>query len=215
LTSITIPSSVTSIGDWAFSECLYLTSITIPSSVTRIGDRAFSDCISLTSITIPSSVTWIGDYAFYDCSGLTSITAANPIPVNLDYDYDTFRDVSKTNCSLYVAVGSKSAYQTAEVWKEFINIVEDPTIPVGLAPLINQAQLSVYPNPTTGKCKLALDQLPLTGTFFTVSDFAGKTILKQFVWNKEEWINLEGHAPGMYFILTSLSGSKAQKVILK
>ena len=73
LTSITIPDSVTSIGKEAFS-CRKLSSITIPSSVTSIGDGAFDGCESLTSITIPSSVTNIGDYAFGSCYSLTSIT---------------------------------------------------------------------------------------------------------------------------------------------
>ena len=61
--SYTIPNSVTSIGNFAFSYCTSLTSITIPNSVTDIGSYAFQDCTSLTSITIPSSVTSIGDYA--------------------------------------------------------------------------------------------------------------------------------------------------------
>lgn len=73
LTSITIPNSVTSIGYGAFNGCTGLTSITIPESVTSIGDFAFRGCTGLTSITIPDSVTSIGDYAFYICSGLTSI----------------------------------------------------------------------------------------------------------------------------------------------
>ena len=73
LTSITIPSSVTSIGDWAFDDCKGLTSITIPSSVTSIGEKAFSWCESLTSITIPSSVTSIGDSAFWGCKSLKTI----------------------------------------------------------------------------------------------------------------------------------------------
>ena len=74
LTSLTIPSGVTSIGGSAFSGCSGLTSMTIPSGVTEIGESAFSGCSGLTSLTIPSSVTSIGNYAFADCSGLTSLT---------------------------------------------------------------------------------------------------------------------------------------------
>ena len=79
LTSLTIPSSVTSIGSYAFWDCSGLTSLTIPSSVTSIGYAAFYDCSSLTSLTIPSSVTSIGDAAFYDCSSLTSLTIPSSV----------------------------------------------------------------------------------------------------------------------------------------
>ena len=74
LTSITIPSSVTYIGEHAFENCSGLTSVTIPSSVTKIGVRAFDGCSGLTSLAIPSSVTKIDNYAFYGCTGLTSVT---------------------------------------------------------------------------------------------------------------------------------------------
>ena len=74
LTSLTIPSSVTEIGNWAFLGCSGLTSLTIPSGVTEIGESAFQGCRGLTSLTIPSGVTSIGGYAFWGCSGLTSLT---------------------------------------------------------------------------------------------------------------------------------------------
>ena len=90
MTSITIPDSVTSIGDEAFWGCegladpnglviirivLYsyvgeAASVEIPNSVTSIGKSAFSGCSSLRSITIPDSVTSIGEGAFWGCEGL-------------------------------------------------------------------------------------------------------------------------------------------------
>ena len=79
LTSVTIPNSVTSIGNSAFEGCCSLTSVTIPNSVTSIGNSAFNDCDSLTSVTIPNSVTSIGDAAFEGCSSLTSVTIPNSV----------------------------------------------------------------------------------------------------------------------------------------
>uniref|UniRef100_UPI004026CBF7 leucine-rich repeat domain-containing protein n=1 Tax=Prevotella sp. TaxID=59823 RepID=UPI004026CBF7 len=91
LTSLTIPSSVTSIGGEAFRDCSGLTSLTIPSSVTSIGDYAFFGCSSLTSLTIPSSVTSIGNNAFYGCSSLTSLTIPSSVT---SIGYAAFSDCS-------------------------------------------------------------------------------------------------------------------------
>ena len=79
LKSITIPSSVTTLGKNCFASCYELTSITIPSSVTKLGDACFSGCYNLTSITIPSSVTSLGDLCFGTCAKLTSITIPSSV----------------------------------------------------------------------------------------------------------------------------------------
>ena len=84
ITNLTIPTSVTSIGTYAFSGCTGLASVTIPNSVTSIGNYAFSDCTGLTSITIPNSVTSIGGSAFSGCSGLASVTIPNSV-TNIGY----------------------------------------------------------------------------------------------------------------------------------
>ena len=74
--SLIIPSSVTSIGNWALFNCHGLTNVTIPEGVISIGANMFYNT-SLTSITIPASVTDIGQTAFYGCQTLTNITV-NP-----------------------------------------------------------------------------------------------------------------------------------------
>ena len=86
-TTFVIPDSVTTIGDFAFSDCSSLTSVTIPDSVTTIGSYAFSGCSSLTSVTIPDSVTTIGDYAFYYCSSLTSVTIGEGVTTIGNYAF--------------------------------------------------------------------------------------------------------------------------------
>ena len=86
-----IPSSVTSIGEYAFDGCRSLTSINIPSSVTSIGEYAFHDCSSLPSINIPYSVTSIGGRAFMCCRSLTSIN----IPSSMtSIEWSTFEGCS-------------------------------------------------------------------------------------------------------------------------
>jgi Serine/threonine protein kinase len=79
LQSITIPDSVTSIGDGAFYYCLSLQSVTIPDSVTSIGNDAFYKCYSLQSVIIPDSVTSIGDSAFVGCESLHSVTIPDSV----------------------------------------------------------------------------------------------------------------------------------------
>ena len=94
---ITIPSTldgytVTSIGNWAFEDCIGLTSIDIPDSVTAIGRYAFYGCTGLTSIDIPDSVTTVCDNVIYGCTNIVSITVSKNNPV-----YD-----SRDNCNAII-----------------------------------------------------------------------------------------------------------------
>ena len=79
LISVTIGNGVTSIGGSAFYGCDSLTSVTIGNGVTSIGGSAFYGCDSLTSVTIGNSVISIGDYAFRGCISLTSVTIGNSV----------------------------------------------------------------------------------------------------------------------------------------
>ena len=85
--SVTIPQSVTSIGDSAFSFCIALTEVTIPQSVTSIGDSAFVGCEKLDPLII-NGPTLIGEHAFTGCKSLTSLTLCPDIQTIGDYAFD-------------------------------------------------------------------------------------------------------------------------------
>ena len=93
---------------------------TIPVSVTAIGEGAFLGCGNLTAITIPSSVTTIGSSAFLQCKNLTSVTVESSTPISISL----FTFSNQANATLYVPVGSKAAYEAADYWREFKEIIE-------------------------------------------------------------------------------------------
>lgn len=70
--SFTVPPGTTAISDYAFGDSS-LVSITIPDSVTTIGDNAFYGCNDLTAITIPENVVSIGKSPFRNCTNLSAI----------------------------------------------------------------------------------------------------------------------------------------------
>ncbi len=98
LTSIDIPDSVTYIGDSAFSNCTSLASIEIPDHVTSIGRYAFSHCKSLTSINIPNSVISIGKEAFWSCTGLTCIIIPNSVTEMKAYVFNDCTNITDIYC---------------------------------------------------------------------------------------------------------------------
>jgi uncharacterized protein YjdB len=126
LTSIILPSSITSISSISFYGCTGITSIVIPTSVSQIGGQVFYGCTGLTSVTIASSVTEIGMSCFWGCTNLQSISCYSSIPPTLisSTNYGVFDGVNKNTCNLYIPSGSKSAYEAATGWQDFTNIVE-------------------------------------------------------------------------------------------
>jgi len=123
LTTVTIPNSVISIGNYTFRDCGGLTSVTIPNSVTSIGYFAFEGCSGLTSVTIPNNITSIGDQAFARCSGLKEIHTMNAIPQKVKSS--VFNGIDKKTCTLYVPKDSYSSYSRAEGWRDFASIIEE------------------------------------------------------------------------------------------
>lgn len=71
---IVIPSTVTTIHEKAFKDCMKLTSIILPISITKIGERAFENCINLEEINLPKGVKYIKWGTFKNCHKLKSVS---------------------------------------------------------------------------------------------------------------------------------------------
>ena len=142
--SVVIEDNITTVGDFSFANCYYLTSVTIPGSITKIGEGAFAGsdipsisipghvttigagafdgCFSLVEISIPPSVTSIGEYAFSSYSYYLGVSVTVAWDTPLTVPATTF--ISTLNSTLRVPTGTKALYEVAPVWKDFETIVE-------------------------------------------------------------------------------------------
>ena len=115
-----IPNTVTRIGSEAFYDHNEITTIAIPSSVTSLGNQAFRGS-GLTSINIPEGVTNIEFGALAECP-ITSVTVNNPNPISLSDDQDLGFD--RGNAVLYVPAGCRDSYANANYWRDFKEVKE-------------------------------------------------------------------------------------------
>jgi hypothetical protein len=103
---------VKTIGNGAFKYARTI-SVTIPDSVTTIGDYAFLQCRKMISVTIPDSVTAIGFRAFSGCTSLNSVYMSNPTPPTLGMEAFLKNDDGR---QFYVPSGSVDSYKNAKGW---------------------------------------------------------------------------------------------------
>lgn len=142
LTAVTLPSTLTTVGDQCFSNCVNLAEIVIPEGVKTIGS-AFFGCSGLTKATLPSTLTALTNSTFYGCSALESIE----LPASLESiglmafcgckglksitSHATVPPTAKTmafdgvdtTIPVNVPAASVEAYKAADEWKDFTNFV--------------------------------------------------------------------------------------------
>ena len=126
LASLTIPASVELIGDYAMFNCYRLSEIIIPEGVLHIGEKAFKICHALKMVSLPSTLLSIGNEAFAYDEDLETVVATMETPCAIDrsvfvdekeVEDETVEVFSSAN--LYVPIGKKTVYASADVWKEF------------------------------------------------------------------------------------------------
>ena len=115
LTSITIPNTVNSIGEGAFSGCTGLTSViynaTYCSSAGNRSYPVFSSCPNITSVTIGNNVQTIPNYLFYGCTGLTSVSLGNGVATIGDGAFSGCNSLTSVNIpNATTTIGSSAFY---------------------------------------------------------------------------------------------------------
>ena len=123
LTSVKIPNSVTEMGFGIFQNAEKLASVTIPFGVRKIEGALFIRCKELTSVTLPAGVNEIKEEAFLECEKLKDVTVRMQTPLNIE-GKNVFDKVPLSEATLTVPKGSKAAYESAPVWKDFKEIKE-------------------------------------------------------------------------------------------
>lgn len=140
ISTITIGSGVTSIGEYAFASCSGLTSINIPSGVTSIDYGVFSNCKNLLKLNsntdgflnIPNSITSIGGIAFINCSGFTSCTIGSGVTSIGDEAFSRCSSLTSIDIpSNVLSIGREAFYECYNLSKITISRTTPPTLGSG------------------------------------------------------------------------------------
>ena len=202
---VTIPSTVTSIGDYAFYYCSKVQEVKILSSDSlTIEESAFCDIENLTTVTLPAKLKSLGDDVFHnhDDSELKKVYnhSENPLKISKNvFSGALFKDVT-----LYVPEASIDAYKVATGWKEF-----------GAIEAIDATAVPAVKTTGTVYCHVADNALTvkgLTGTAaLTLTGLNGEILLRKAV-SSDVSIPLNGLSKGVYVVRI---GDKTFKVIKK
>jgi len=211
LKAITIPASVTEIGErtfedcrslkkvvfeansqlkmidnWAFYACHALDTISIPQGVTTIGDGAFWGCDYLVNLSLPSSVQSISDNSFEGCISLNKMTVQSSVPPTVFTN--TFNKVNKS-IPLVVPDASVSLYKSAFGWKDFYNIK-------GISTELKNTEESNYSIIITNK---NIEISNANGKSITFFDISGRKVFETF--NAQTTENFTVNNQGVYIIV--------------
>ncbi len=117
--SLTLPSTMKVVGDYAFYDCRYLTSVTLPEGVEVIGNNAFGGC-GLTELVLPSTIVSMGRSAFSCCSSLQNVyVKATDVATGGAWMFDGCLALE----NIFVPRESVEAYKSASGWSDYADYI--------------------------------------------------------------------------------------------
>ena len=175
----------------------------VPNSVKRIEGGFITECHSLKTITLGTGLQSLGTYAFWYVDGLRYIYSLNPIPPKFDDPNHSFDDTPVDQITLYVPIGSKSAYENAPGWNLFAGrIVEiDPT---GIADVTTDG-LSI----TVSNHHIHVEGAKV-GCFLNVYDLSGNKCMSVRITSGK--VNINCNVPNGVYVVRL--GNVSKKVVL-
>lgn len=206
LHSVTIPKTVTSIGEQAFCFCTNLDSIIIPNSVTYIGERAFYSCTSLKYALIGDGVTTIDIQAFQHCSNLSELIVGNSVEYIGDWAFQYCKSLpSVTIPATTQFLGSLSAYSSSD-WSSYFSDITEMCDGVSLEE-VKDFEIYFYPNPTIGNITFEK-----TIEKIEVISQIGKILL---TFNNTSAINISDLPKGVYYLRLYTNNQPILQKIIK
>ena len=191
------------IQEAAFRFINNIKELVIPNSVKRIEGTFIAECHSLKTITLGTGLQSLGMYAFWYVDGLRYIYSLNPIPPKFDDPNHSFDDTPVDQITLYVPIGSKSAYENAPGWNLFAGrIVEiDPT---GIADVTTDG-LSI----TVSNHRIHVEGAKV-GCFLNVYDLSGNKCMSVRITSGK--VNINCNVPNGVYVVRL--GNVSKKVVL-
>lgn len=142
LTSVKLPSTVITIGESAFANCIGLKDVVLPDSVSEIGASAFNGCASLTDITIPKNMKKISDYVFANCSGLTEINLHSGITEIATYAFNNCANLKSVELPKGISIVDIGTFAGCLRLERFV--VNQPVITIRRDAFTNCPSLTIY-----------------------------------------------------------------------
>ena len=188
LESTGLYNNVTTVGSYAYSGCTSLTGeLIIPNSVTTIGSNAFDGCTGITSVSMPSSLESLPNRIFANCSGLTSVTVPTSVTSIGNGAFEKCTNLTTVNLPNTITSIGSSAFSYCRSLKSIVLPTKITKIDTGTFSQCSALESIVIPYGVTSisgfqNCSsLESITIPSTVTNFAINAFDECSALKKVI----------------------------------